>query len=149
VGASGWLYVVPYQEDLSAALDALRRQVFAEGEFRHPDDEGLPVPGSVDDLLLDIYAEFMGGTGTHSVIDVLHLVPAGVRDQDYCTVRPLTADEARQLFGSPAPDRLDFDAVPAMTLLDTVTAGRWTGRSVVLWADGKPDEIAFWGISGD
>jgi hypothetical protein len=26
---------------------------------------------------------------------------------------------------------------------------RWTGRAALLWEDGKPSEIAFWGYSGD
>ena len=25
----------------------------------------------------------------------------------------------------------------------------WTGRYTVLYRDGRPDELAFWGISGD
>jgi hypothetical protein len=54
VGASGWEYVVPYQEDLAAALDALCRQVFVSGEYLKPcfygDVFDLPGPGSVDDL---------------------------------------------------------------------------------------------------
>lgn len=110
---------------------------------------GLPIPETVDDLLQELYGEFMGTSGTHSVIDMLRVVPTEVQDQEYCTIRPLTAEETAQLFGGPTPDRLDFDAVPATTLLDSVTGGRWTGRSVALWAGGKPDEIAFWGISGD
>jgi hypothetical protein len=51
MGASGWRYVVPYQEDLAAALDALRRQVFADGDFVSPAEEGYPEPASVEDLL--------------------------------------------------------------------------------------------------
>lgn len=148
MGASGWRYVVPYQNDLGAALDRLRREVFAGGDFVSPESQDLPIPESVDDLLEETYGEFMGTCGTHSVIDMLHVV-TDVRDQDYCTIRPLTDEEARQLFGTPQPDQVGFDAVDAITLLDSVTGGNWTGRSVVLWADGKPSEIAFWGISGD
>ncbi len=149
MGASGWRYVVPYQDDLGVALDSLRREVFASGDFRRPDSQGLPMPGSVDDLLQETYWEFMGTCGTHSVIDMLRVVPADVRDQDYGTIRPLTDEEAQQLFGTPRPDRARFDAVDVITLFDSATGGRWTGRSVVLWADDRPDEIAFWGISGD
>jgi len=102
VGASGWDYVVPYQEDLGAALDVLRRQVFASGEYLKPSFYGdvfdLPEPGSVDDLFeQEQYWEF--------------------------------ANSER--------------------LYEYVTGGRWTGRTAVLWADGAPAEIAFWGYSGD
>jgi hypothetical protein len=41
VGASGWRYVVPYQEDLEDALDALRRQVFADADYLRIADELL------------------------------------------------------------------------------------------------------------
>ena len=73
-------YVVPYQQDLSAALDALRRQVFASGDFIKPSYYGavfdLPEPGSVDDLFeQEQYWEFMGTSGTHSIIDVVNVVP--------------------------------------------------------------------------
>ena len=33
MGASGWSYFVPYQPDLQAALDALRAQVLADGDY--------------------------------------------------------------------------------------------------------------------
>jgi hypothetical protein len=52
MGASGWEYVVRYRQDLGAALDALRRQVFAGDEWVKPDFYGdvfnLPEPSSVD-----------------------------------------------------------------------------------------------------
>ncbi|MFJ4014285.1 hypothetical protein [Streptomyces sp. NPDC090026] len=35
MGASGWDYSVPYQEDLVGAFDALRRKVFEE-RVSHP-----------------------------------------------------------------------------------------------------------------
>lgn len=33
MGASGWAYFVPYQEDIKAALQQLRRDVFTKGEY--------------------------------------------------------------------------------------------------------------------
>ena len=38
MGASDWQYVVPYQDDLEAALETLRLQVFADGDFISPAD---------------------------------------------------------------------------------------------------------------
>jgi hypothetical protein len=53
MGASAWEYLVPYQTDLGAALDALRRQVFASGKYVKPSFYGdvfdLPEPSSVDE----------------------------------------------------------------------------------------------------
>jgi hypothetical protein len=151
VGASEWWYVVPYQDDLGAALEALRRRVFADGDFVSPTDFGLPEPETVDDLAYqEIYEEFMGANGTHSIIDIAHGVPhpgGGFRGDG--TIRPLTDEESRRVFGSARPSRADFDEADRRLLQDLVTGGRWTGRAVVLWAGDNPDEIAFWGYSGD
>jgi hypothetical protein len=155
VGASGWEYVVPYQEDLGSALDALRRQVFASGEYLKPSYYGdvfdLPEPASLDDLFeQEQYWEFMGTSGTHSIIDVGSVVPADFSGEEFGTIRLLSDDEYVQLFGVAQPGRADFTALANSDRLHKyVTGGRWTGRAAVLWADGAPAEIAFWGYSGD
>jgi hypothetical protein len=155
VGASGWEYVVPYQEDLGAALDALRRQVFASGEYLKPGFYGdvfdLPEPGSVDDLFEQKqYWEFMATSGTHSIIDVTRVVPVDFDYEEFSTIRPLSEAEYVALFGVAQPGRADFTPLSNSERLDEfVTGGRWTGRAAVLWADGAPAEIAFWGYSGD
>jgi len=55
-----------------------------------------------------------------------------------------------ELFGTAQPGRADYTPLAGSERLDEyVTAGRWTGRAVLLWTDGAPTEIAFWGYSGD
>ena len=108
MGASGWEYVVPYQADLGAALDALRRQVFASGEYLKPDYYGdafadLPEPASVDDLAQERYGEFMGTSGTHSIIDVWAVVPVDFAGAQFGMIRPLSEDECVGLFGVMQP----------------------------------------------
>ena len=155
MGASGWEYVVPYQEDLDAALDALRRQVFASGEYLKPSYYGdvfdLPEPASVDDLFeQEQYWEFMGTSGTHSIIDVASVVPVDFGGEQFGTIRPLSDGEYVELFGVAQPGRADYTALAnSERLYDFVTGGRWTGRAAVLWADSAPAEIFFWGYSGD
>jgi hypothetical protein len=155
MGASGWDYVVPYQEDLGAALDALRRQVFASGDYLKPGYYGdvfdLPEPDSVDDLFeQEQYREFMGTSGTHSIIDVASVVPADFAGEEFGTIRPLSDGEYVELFGVTQPGRADYTPLAGSERLhEYVTGGRWTGRAAVLWADGAPAEIAFWGYSGD
>ena len=150
MGASGWRYVVPYQEDLAAALDALRRQVFADGDFISPSEDGYPEPASVEDLLLDEYGYFMWTNGTHSILDVIEVVPAEDTDQQPGTVRPFTPDETRQVFGTVEPGHADYDRLADDLLFEKIgLPERWTARAVTLWADGKPAQIAFWGYSGD
>jgi hypothetical protein len=154
MGASGWEYVVPYQQNLGAALDALRQQVFASGDYIKPSFYGdlfdLPDPASLEDLLgQKRYWEFMGTSGTHSVIDVHAVVPADANDE-FGAIRALSDEECAELFGTAQPGRADYDALSnSERLYEYVTGGRWTGRATVLWADASPSEIAFWGISGD
>jgi hypothetical protein len=151
VGASAWEYVVPHQGDLGEALAELRRRVFAEGSYLSPSEVGLGLPGpaTLDELVQELYWEFMGTCGTHSILDVLSVVPAH-EEQGYATIRPLADREYRELFGSPQPTRDDFGRLGnTARLAEYVDAGRNTGRAAVLWADGSPSEIAFWGYSGD
>jgi len=154
MGASGWEYVVPYQPDLGAALDALRHRVFASGEYLKPSFYGdvfdLPEPASVEDLLeQEQYWEFMGTSGTHSIIDVPAAVPADAEDA-FGAIRPLSDAECAELFGVTQPGRADYELLASSERLhDYVTGGRWTRRAAVLWADDAPSEILFWGISGD
>ncbi|MDQ1027076.1 hypothetical protein QF035_004658 [Streptomyces umbrinus] len=87
--------------------------------------------------------ELVRETGTHSNLDVFQVV--GPDDTpDYDTVEPVTAEEARELLGTDRPTRAhvkDFGAFPR---------SRWVGRCAVLHNDrGKPEEIYFWGHSGD
>jgi hypothetical protein len=132
MGASGWEYVVPYQQDIGAALDALRREVFAAGDFVKPSSYGdvfdLPEPGSVNDLTeQEQYWEFMGTSGTHSIIDVLSVVPAGFDGDDFGTIRLLSDAECAELYGAAQPGRADYESLAGTQRLHGyVSGGSWT-----------------------
>lgn len=152
MGASGWEYVVSYQQDLSAALDGLRRKVFAAGDFVKPGSVfDLPDPVSADDLTeQEQYWEFMGEVGTHSILDVVSVIPAGSAGQEYGTIRLLSDTEYADLFGTAQASLASYERLAGTERLhDYVTGGRWTGRAAVLWENGAPGEIVFWGYSGD
>jgi hypothetical protein len=156
MGASGWEYVVPYQEDLAAALEALRQRVFDEGDYLKPsfyDEYGIynvPDPTSLEELNQERYEQFMGESGTHSIIDVFAVAPVDSDPEEFGTITPLSEEEYIGLFGVARPSRGEYDAVAdSEELHDYVTGGRWTGRAAVLWSDGAPSEIVFWGYSGD
>ena len=150
VGASDWEYVVPYQSDMAEALTSLRRRVFDEGSYLNPSKLGLRAPATVDELVQEPYWEFMGTSGTHSILDVLDVVPADDDEQGYGTIRPLTDREYRELLGNSQPTPDDFRRVSGSAQLhEYIDAGRNTGRAAVLWTVGSPSEIAFWGYSGD
>jgi hypothetical protein len=154
VGASGWEYVVPYQADLSAALAALRQRVFEQGDYLKPsfygEVFGVPDPDSLEDLNQERYWEFMGQSGTHSIIDVYAVVPVDSDPEQFGTIRPLAEDEYVELFGSTRPGSVEYERLAnSERLHDYVTGGRWTGRAAMLWDNGTPTEIVFWGYSGD
>ncbi len=141
-----------YQQDLGAALDMVRREVFAAGDFIKPSSViDLPDPTSVEDLTeQEEYWEFMGESGTHSILDVLTVIPASSDEQDYGTIRPLSDAEYGELFSTVRPGLADYERLAGTEqLADYVTGGRWTGRAAVLWDNGSPAEIVFWGYSGD
>ncbi|HEV3379788.1 MAG TPA: hypothetical protein VG142_02200 [Trebonia sp.] len=150
MGASEWEYIVPYRDDLQGALDDLRRQVFAVGEWVSPVTRGLAAPDSVEALWeQEYYWEFMGENGTHSIIDVAKVVPYDMGEQLPGSVCAFTDEEAEDLFGTTRPARPEFERVHEEPIWSEYVAGRGTGRALVLWADGKPSEIVFWGYSGD
>ena len=110
-----------------------------------------PESSSVDDPYeQEQYWEFMGNSGTHSIIDVVNVVPVDFAGEEFGTIRPLSDAECIELFGVVQPGRADFMPLSnSERLHEYVTRGRWTGRAAVLWTDGAPAEIAFWGYSGD
>jgi hypothetical protein len=149
MGASGWEYLVPYQADLQAALDDLRRQVFESGDYISPVRRGLPAPESVEDLVEQERYQQFWEEGTHTIIDVLTVVPYDMGEQDYATVCAFTDEEYEDYFGTTRPTHADWERFRDDPLFEEYVAGRWTGRLMVLWAGDAPSEIAFWGYSGD
>ncbi|UQU67568.1 hypothetical protein COUCH_15400 [Couchioplanes caeruleus] len=146
MGASMWDYITPFQPDLAAALQALRRQVFEEQEYYFlPGDDGWPQ--TMEQLSADEEVHY---TGTHSILDISRVIGPDEPD-DYGTLRPLRPTEQLRYFGSQTPSRDDFlhaygQRGPRTLVLQGV---RWSGYCTPLFADGKPMEIAIWGFSGD
>ncbi|NEC65693.1 hypothetical protein [Streptomyces sp. SID9727] len=147
MGASGWDYSVPYQEDLVGAFDALRRKVFQERDYYwvsgadwRPEEERLPWPGTEGELWAD---EFAQEAGTHSILDIFRIIGPDEKPDD-STMKQVTEDEALRVLGT---RKLTRDHVPRFEEFD---CRRWYGRCAVLHDDqGEPREIYFWGSSGD
>jgi hypothetical protein len=145
VGASGWDYVVGYHGDPAAALQALREEVLASGDFLWDDENDWPAPrpatlAEMDEIRQE---DDFWDVGTHSVLDVDRIVPTGP-DRE-AAVQELDPDEAHVVFGTPTPTRAQFEAVG----FDLPRAERWSGRYQLLYDGGRPTHIAFWGTSGD
>lgn len=147
MGASSWHYYVAYQPDLNAALEALQRKVFAEGDYwwAHGDldksaSEYPNRPSAVEDLFED---EAVQESGTHSILDMSHVL-ADDDEPDFGTIQPVTPAEAMRCAGT---ELLTRDQVE---VIDALAAVRWHGRCAILHdPQGQPSEIYFWGFSGD
>jgi hypothetical protein len=160
MGGSLWSYRVPFDRDVLAAFRALQERELAGDSFYWPEEEDddlgeefrtavPPRPASLEELARikdDDRYEFWAW-GTHSILDMDRLQPTHLEDHDG-TVRPLSPREVQVLIGSKRPTAEEFEAAHA-------GPGRlgvgllWSGRYTVLYRDGHPDELAFWGISGD
>jgi hypothetical protein len=156
MGASGWRYTAPYDSDFQVALDRLREDTFRRGdywwvggsEWRVP-DERRPRPETLAELLAD---EEVETEGTHSIIDCPRIVttlPASAMEWatvDYFgTIIPMTEAELTAVIGTTRPTTEHLAALEAKT-----SQARWVGRCTVLYSpSGSPDQLAFWGYSGD
>ncbi|CCH19304.1 hypothetical protein [Micromonospora lupini] len=147
MGASAWSYFVAYQPDLDEALDALRDKVFAEGDYWWAHGA---IPSSASDYpnrpatLAELFNdELVQESGTHSILDVYRVLDEGERP-DFGTVQPVNAAEALRHAGTERLTREHVDAIEGLA------ERNWFGRCAVLHdAQGKPEEIYFWGFSGD
>jgi hypothetical protein len=164
VGASGWDYRVPYAGSVEATLIAAQEQALASGEYIWPwesfdpedfdeDFENIPRPSSLAELGVAKESQEFWDEGTHSILDIAGVIAANAADDDkFSIISPLSLAELNQVFGTAQPGADDFDRVyepgpggPLATLLGSM----WTGRSMVIYKDGTPAEVFFWGFSGD
>jgi hypothetical protein len=151
---------MPYGGDVAVSLRELREQVFRDKNYYWWDDfeEDAPRPATIEGIW-DV--EEMQHSGTHSILDVDRVVDTTAApswdnwQEDLRTVRPLGGDLVQHYFGTGQPSRAQFeelagtrDAVVSRRFWDEVKM-RGTGLYVLLYAEGAPAEIGFWGFSGD
>jgi hypothetical protein len=161
VGASCWTYFVPYQRDVEKALQDLRAKVFKEGAYYKPDvwarhlhasgslsQENLdnwlerlkaePEPKTIEELL-ELRAEEM----THSILDIERVSDD---PNDILTVSGLSRDEYMEVLGTLKPTHEQVESKQS-ELWDL--RGRGEAVFVLVYKNGKPDEIFFAGVTGD
>jgi hypothetical protein len=117
------------------------------------DDEILPRPTSLADLAVAKRVDEFWEEGTHTILYVERVTRADGPDE-VAAIRPLTATELAQVFGTERPTAADFDRIRApgpSGPLEDLMGPRWSGRSLVIYADDResPVEVHFWGYSGD
>jgi len=132
VGAEPYDYTVPYEADIQAALDKLRQQVFASGDFRGSELD----PQSPEEAL-----EMTEEEGTASILDIYRISET----PDFCCAAPLSAGELNQYFGTEKPTRKQ--------IADSFDFGedieRGMARYIILYEGDTPKEIYFAGYSFD
>ncbi|MGW1087162.1 hypothetical protein ACWD4L_12595 [Streptomyces sp. NPDC002596] len=140
MGGNAWVQTGPYQQELGAAFRRAQEQELEK------DDHGFGGQ-SLDELWEnEDWHEyiFTGGTGT--VLDLYQLIDAGTSDE-FAMMRPLTEDQIRAWApdGRPTYSQLT-DALQSEQL---AFPGRGCGRCTVLYRDGGPAEIGYWGVTAD
>ena len=132
MGGEPYEYVVPYREDVQAALEELRAAVFERGEYHGAEAR----PKSIADAV-----RRSGDSGTRSILDIERVS----RTPDYCRAAPLTPDEMQRYFGTESPTVQmvqDCDA-----LWEDLERGM--ARYVVTGEAGGHRELVFIGYSFD
>lgn len=145
MGASGWNYRVRYQPDLGAAFLQLQDQVLESGDFVWSEEYYGPRPTTRSQLSAIKDRDEFWAEGTHSILDMDRIVPAGASDEEGA-IRPLSDAEVQEHFGSDRPTEAEFDRV-YWPLVEDIP--RWSGRCAILYEDGQARRIVFWGESGD
>ena len=132
MGAEPYEYFVPYQANVQSALDKLRADVFARGEFN-----GAELgPATPEEAL-----EMTDADGTASILDIMRVAD----EPDFCCAAPFSPEELREYFGSDRPTRADVQQ--AEDYWEDLARGQ--ARYAVVYQDKQPAELYFAGYSFD
>jgi hypothetical protein len=148
VGGEPYYYFVPYQKDIGAALQALRRREFEAGRYNpatpfpsryFPLGPQSPAPerqhDSIEEALEDSDAD-----GTRSILDIERVADTA----DFAVSARLPHEVLVSLYGTSRPGRLQ---VEDMAFLEDIERGHCI--YLVLYDGETPTEILFAGYSYD
>lgn len=149
MGAEPYWYFEKYNDNVDATLQALRQREFKAGRYHpvimfpselFPIGPHSPAPGaqhaSIEDAMEDAAEE-----GTRSILDLDHVSD----EPEFCAVAPLPNEMLDELYGTTQPSRAMVE--PNMDFLEDIERGQ--GVHIILYNDGKPEEICFAGYSFD
>ena len=176
MGASGWNYSVPYQDDIAAALEQLRAETYDRGDYYKAEpDPSLQLsedefkatlaldddPDGIQQFLLeewhkakkrpaavdpDTLFASQPDSGTHSIIDICE----GLSEHpSRFTASPLTTEQHLEFFETDRPGTPAVLEWASKHEIGRIRA-RWEAAYVVSYsATGSPERIHFVGFSGD
>ncbi|MFD9213789.1 hypothetical protein ACFVY9_11890 [Streptomyces sp. NPDC059544] len=140
MGGDQWCHTGPYRDDLAVAFRQAQEDELAK------DNRGFEGQ-SIEALWEDRnWLEFIltGGTGT--VLDQAHVVDP-THSEWGPFMRPLADDEIRAWCPSGRPTHVEWiEAVKSRRL---PFPGRAGGNCTVLYEDGRPAQIGYWGTTAD
>jgi hypothetical protein len=146
MGAHPWFYFVPYERDITKALETLREREFKAGRYNPSEPfPGFPVdpqrlPGSKHSSIEAARAAASAG-GTRSILDMTRISPR----PDFGAVAPLNEAELMDLFATAKPTRADIEANEA--IFDHIERGQ--GICIVIYENDAPSQVYFAGYSYD
>ena len=147
MGAEFYYYFVPYEKDLAIALRELREREFLAGRYnpvvafpKCPVDLAV-APGaghrSIQEAIVASEED-----GTRSILDLNALTDK----PRFGAITPLSSEALESIYGETTPERetVERNLSKIFNLLE-----RGHGTCVVVFREGKPDEILFAGVSFD
>ena len=146
MGAHPWFYFAPYEQDVAASLEALRRREFEAGRYNPAE----PFPRFPVDLRhapgakhasIDAARAAAHASGTRSILDMKRVSAA----PDFGAVAPLDETELIDLFGAVRPTAADVESCE--DLFETIERGQ--GVYVVVYEGDAPSQLFFAGYSYD
>jgi hypothetical protein len=151
MGANPWSYLVDYQPDINAALQALRQQEFEAGRYspaidyaEFPLRSGHPGSGA-QHASIEAAIEDADADGTQTILDI-----RGISEERLPgTASQLEPLELLNVFGTEMPtvDMVDDeDEVPG-EIFDFI--GRGQSVYIILYKDRQPKKLLFVGYSYD
>lgn len=140
MGGNAWTDTGPYQPDLAAAFRQAQEDELARDNHGF---EGRTIEELWHDPEWHEYI-FTGGTGT--VLDFPFMIEAAATDRGPF-MRPLTDAEVRRWAPHGRPTYEEWDAALDSEHLDFPDRGQ--GNCTVLYHDGRPTQIAYWGVTAD
>jgi hypothetical protein len=147
MGGHPYWYTVPYQQDISKALDELRQREFQAGRYNpvtpiveFPITASSPAPGA-GHRNIDEAMQASNADGTRSILDI----SAIASDPDFFTAAPLRDAALNSYFGTTRPSRALVES--NTRFLESVQRGQ--AIYIVLYDQGVPAELLFAGYSFD
>jgi len=144
MGGHAWTYFVPYQADILAAMQALRRREFEAGRYnpavRFPMDRNAASPGA-QHTSIEAALEASDADGTRSILDMERIA----QTPDLGVVVPLPLEQLEELYDTQHPTRNMIEQ--NMDFLDDIERGE--GVYIIVYKEGSPSEIFFAGFSYD